>query len=81
MIATTYPVLAPFTGSAQSLSRSLSPFDRIPPESSRDTRRRQSFSPWKSLIHLPTGQLSRSILHRKPQKVIQYPATRSRSVQ
>ncbi len=34
MIGATYPVLASFTGSEQSLSRSLSPVDRVPAESS-----------------------------------------------
>ena len=37
-------VLAPFTGSDQSLSRSLSPVDRVPAESSPATRRLRLFS-------------------------------------
>jgi hypothetical protein len=81
MIGATYPVLAPFAGSTQSLTRSLSGLDRVPPESSPATRRRQSFSPRKPLIHLPTGQFSRRARHRKLQKAIQYPETRSGSVQ
>jgi len=70
MIGATYPVLAPFAGSTQSLSRSLSPLDRLPPESSPATRRRQSFSRCKPLIHPPTGQFSRRVRHSKLQKTI-----------
>jgi len=81
MIGATYPVLAPFAGSTQSLSRSLSALDRVPPESSPATRRRQSLSRRKPLIHLPTGQFSRRVRHSKLQKAIQYPETRSGSVQ
>jgi hypothetical protein len=81
MIGAVYPILAPFTGSAQSLSRSLSPVDRLRAESSPATRRHQLFSLWKPLIHLPTDQFSRRIRHRELQKAIQYPETRSGSVQ
>lgn len=81
MIGATYPVLSPFTGSDQSLSRSLSPLDRVPAESSPTTRQRQLFSRWKPLIHLPTCQFSHRIRHRELQKTIQYPETRSGSVQ
>jgi hypothetical protein len=81
MIGTTYPVLAPLTGSAQSLSRSLSPVDRIPVESSPATRRGQSFSRKKPLLHPSTCQLSLRIRHGKLQKAIQYPETRPGSVQ
>lgn len=81
MIGATYPVLAPFTGSAQSRSRSLSPVDRVAAKNSPATRRRQSFSHWKPLLPLPTGQFSHRIRHRKLQKTIQYPETRSGSVQ
>ena len=81
MIGATYPVLAPFAGSTQSLARSLSPLDRVAAESSPATRRRQSCSHWKPLIHLPTGQISRRVQHSQLQKAIQYPETRSGSVQ
>ena len=73
MIPRTYSVLAPFTGSDQSLSRSLSPVDRLPPESSpRHPSAPVIFDPGSPLIHLPTCQFSRRIPHRKPQKAIQY---------
>ena len=81
MIGATYSVLVRFTGSAQSLSGSLSPVDRVAAESSPAIGRRQSFPCWKPLLHLPTGQLSRRIQHRKFQKTIQYPETRPGSVQ
>jgi hypothetical protein len=74
-------VLAPFTGSDQSLSRSLSPVDRVPAESSPATRRLRLFSRRKPLTHLPTSQFSCRIRHRKLQKTIQYPEARSGSVQ
>jgi hypothetical protein len=81
MIRATYPVLALFHGSVQSLTRPLSPVDRCAVENSAATRRRQSFSRWKALIHPPAGQFSRPIHHRKLQKHIQYPETGSGSVQ
>jgi hypothetical protein len=81
MIGATHSVLAAFTGSAQSLSRSLSLIDRIPAESSPATRRRQLFSRWKPLLHLPTYPFSLRIRHRTLQKTIQYPEACSGSVQ
>jgi len=81
MIGATPSVLAACTGSAQSLSRSLSPVDQVPSESSSATRRRRLFSRWKPLTHLPTCHFPRRIRHREPQKAIQYPEARSGSVQ
>jgi hypothetical protein len=81
MIGATRSVLAACTGSAQSPSRSLSPVDRVPAESSPATRRPQWFSRWKPLLHIPTRSFSRRIRHRKLQKAIQYPEARSGSVQ
>jgi hypothetical protein len=81
MIGRSYSVLGPFTGSDQSLSRSLSPVDPVPNRSSPATRRRHLFSHWKLLLHLPTGQFSGHTRCRKLQKAIQYPETRFRSVQ
>jgi len=81
MIGATRSVLVARTGSDQSLSRSLSPVHRIPAESSSATGRRRSFSRWKPLTHLPHCQFPRRIQHREPQKAIQYPETRSGSVQ
>jgi hypothetical protein len=80
MIGVTRSVLAPFAGSTQSLSRSLSPLDPVPPESSPATGRRQSFSHCKPLIHLPTGQFFRLVPHSKLQKAIQYPGGSTGSV-
>ena len=74
-------VLAPFTGSDQSLSRSLSRVDRVPAESSPATRRLRLFSRRKPLTPLPTCQFSRRIRHHNLQKTIQYPETRPGSVQ
>jgi hypothetical protein len=76
-----HSVLALFTGSDQSLSRSLSPVDRVPAQSSPATGRLRLFSRWKPLIHLPTCQFSPRIRHHNLQKTIQYPETRSGSVQ
>ena len=81
MTGAPHSVLAPFTGSDQSLTRFLSSVDRVTAESSSATRRRQSFSRCKPLTHLPTCQFARRIRHRRPQKTIQYPETRSGSVQ
>ena len=81
MIGATRSVLAARTGSAQSLSRSLSLVDRVPAESSSATPRSQWFSRWKPLLHIPTRSFSRRIRHREPQKTIQYPEARSGSVQ
>jgi hypothetical protein len=61
MIGATYAVLAPFAGSAQSLSQSLSLLDRVPRQSSPATRRRPLLSRWNPLLHLPAGQFSRCI--------------------
>jgi hypothetical protein len=81
MIGATRSILAPCAGSPQSLSRSLSPVDRVPAESSSATRRRRLFSRRKPLTHLPTCQFPRAMRHREPQKAIQYPEARSGSVQ
>jgi hypothetical protein len=81
MIDATYSVLAACTGSTQSLSRSLSPVDRLPGESSHRTRRPRLFSRWKSLIRLPSCPLLPRIRLRDQQNVIQYPEARSGSVQ
>jgi len=81
MIRATYPVLALFTGSVQSLTRSLSPVDWVPAESSSATRRLRLFSLWKPLPQLPTCQFPRCIRHGEPQKAIQYPETCPGSVQ
>lgn len=81
MIGSTLSVLAACTGSAQSLSKSLSPVDRVPAEGSPATRRPRLFSRWKLLTHLPVCPLLRRIRHREPQKAIQYPEALSGSVQ
>jgi hypothetical protein len=81
MIGATRSVFAACTGSAQSLSRSLPPVDRVPAESSSATRRRRLFSRGKPLSHLPTCQFFDRIRHREPQKAIQSPEARSGSVQ
>ena len=81
MIGATRSVFAACTDSTQSLSKSLSPVDRIPAESSSATHRRRLFSHWKPPFHLSTRQFSRCIRHRKQQKAIQYPEARSGSVQ
>jgi hypothetical protein len=81
MIGSTRSVLAACTGSAQSLSRSLSPVDRVPAESSPVAPRSRLFSRWKLLTHIPAYPLPRRIRYREPQKAIQYSETRSGSVQ
>jgi hypothetical protein len=81
MIRATCPVLDPFTGSVQSLARSLSPVHRIAIERSPAIGRHQSFSCSKPLLHLPTSPFSSPFQHRAPQKAIQYPETRPGSVQ
>jgi hypothetical protein len=81
MIRATYPVLDPFTGSHQSLARSLSPVDCVPAEGSTAIGRRQLFSRWKPLLHLPTCPFSSRIHHPTLQKAIQYPETCPGSVQ
>jgi hypothetical protein len=81
MIRATYSVLALFTGSHQSLSRSLPPVDRFAVESSPAIRRYPLFSHRKPPLRPLACQFSRRIHHRKLQKHIQYPKTRSGSVQ
>jgi hypothetical protein len=81
MIGATYPVLAPFADSAQSLGKSLSLLHRVRPKSPLAPRPRPLFSRYKPLLHLPAGQFSRRIRLGKLQKAIQYPETRSGSVQ
>jgi hypothetical protein len=81
MIAATRSVLAACTGSHLSLSRSLSPVDRVPAESPSATRRLRLFSLWKPLPQLPTRQFSLRIGLAKLQTAIQYPETRPGSVQ
>jgi hypothetical protein len=78
MIGAPRSVLAARTSSAQSLSKSLSPVDRVPAEGSPATRRPRLFSRWKLLAHLPACPLLRSIRHRE---AIQYPEAPSGSVQ
>jgi hypothetical protein len=73
MIAAPLFVLATYTGSARSLSRSLSPVDRVTAESSPATHRLRLFSRWKSLTHLATSPFSHPIRRHKLQKTIQYP--------
>ncbi len=81
MIRATYPVLALFTGSVQSLTRSLPPVDWVPAEGSPPIGRRQLFSRGKPLPHLPTCPFSSRIRHPTLQKAIQYPETCPGSVQ
>src|ERR1700680_982139 len=81
MIRATSPVLALFTGSVQSLTRSLSPVDWVPAEGSPPIGRRQLFSRGKPLPHLPTCPFSSRIHHPTLQKAIQYPETCPGSVQ
>src|ERR1700674_1482958 len=81
MIRATYPVLALFTGSVQSLTRSLSPVDWVPAEGSPPIGRRQLFSRGKPLPHLPTCPFSSRIHHPTLQKAIQFPETCPGSVQ
>ena len=81
MSAATYPVLAAFTGSAQSLTRFLSSVDRVTAESSSAARRRQSSSLRKPISHLPRCPFSGRLRYRKLQKAIQYPEARSGSIQ
>ena len=81
MIAAPLFVLAPFTGSAQSLSRSLSSVNHVPAERSPATPRLRLFSRWKPLTHLANCPFSHPIRRRKLQKTIQYPEARSGSVQ
>jgi hypothetical protein len=65
MIGAMSPVLALFTGSAQGLSRSLSPVDRVAIERSLAIPRRQSFSYWKPRLHPPASPFSRRARLRK----------------
>ena len=81
MMPAPYPVFAAGASSNQSLSRSLSPRDRLSANSSAATRPRQSLSHCKPLPHLPTGQFSHRIRPSKLQKTIQCPETRSGFVQ
>ena len=81
MIPTPHSVLAPFTGSAQSLSRSLSSIDRLHSQSFHATSPLPHLRSRKVLPHLPTCQFLHPIPHRMLQKAIQYPETRSGSVQ
>jgi hypothetical protein len=64
----TYPVLDPFTGSVQNLTRSLSPLDHVPAEGSPAIGRPQSFSRSTPLLHLTTGPSSSRIHPRTLQK-------------
>jgi hypothetical protein len=75
------PFLAPFTGSTQSLSRSLSPLHRVPEETSPATPPRQLSSRSKAPTHPPTRSFSPRSRHRNLQNTIQYPGVRSGSVQ
>ena len=81
MTGATYSVLAPFTGSAQSLRRSLSPVDPLRSENSPRAPRHQLFPRSKPFTHLPTREFLCYIPSRQHQKAIQYPGTRSGFVQ
>jgi hypothetical protein len=80
MIGAPCPLLARFAGSTQSLGRSLSQIHPISARCSPCTRRGLLVSPYP-LLHLPTDQFSPRFWHRKLQKPIQYPRTRSGFVQ
>jgi hypothetical protein len=81
MIGATYSVLARFAGSAQSLTRSLSPFHRIAIATSPAARRCPLFSRRKPPLHPTACQFFQRSHRRKLRKHIQYPGTRSGSVQ
>ena len=80
MIGATYPVLAS-AGSGWNLTRSLSPVDRVPAESSPASAQRQRFPLGKPATHLPSHHFRCSASRAQRQKPIQYPATGSGSVQ
>jgi hypothetical protein len=80
MIGATYPVLAS-SGSDRNLSRALSTVVLVLAESPSATPRRQCFPLWKPVTHLPSRYFTCSIPRDQPQKPIQYPETRRRSVQ
>lgn len=65
----------------RSLSKTLSTLDRLHSQSSHSTPRLSQLRSWKSLPHLPACQFFPRIPHRKLLKAIQYPGTRSGSVQ
>jgi hypothetical protein len=77
----TFPVLAAFIDSDQSLTRSPSPIVPLAAESSPATPRRQLFSPGNRFSLFQRGSFFRRTRHPKLQKPIQYPETRSGSVQ
>ena len=81
MIGSTRFILVASTGSAQSLSSSLSPVDRVPAERSPLPLGPGRLSRWKLPTRIPACPLPRRIRHREPQKAIQYPEARSGSVQ
>jgi len=81
MIRATYSVLDPFIDSDQSLTGSPCPIDRVAAQSSPATCRRQSFSRGNHFSLFQRVPFSHRTRHSKPQKPIQYPATRPGSVQ
>ena len=81
MIGAARPVLAPAAGSTESRSRSLSALHPVPPKSSPGVGLCQPISRGNPLIRLPIGPFPLRIRHRKAQKAIQYPRTRSGFVQ
>jgi hypothetical protein len=81
MSVATFSVLGAFIDSDQSLTRSPSPIAPLAAESSPAARRRQSFSSRSRFSTFQRGPFSPRLRHSKPQKPIQYPATRPGSVQ
>jgi hypothetical protein len=81
MSVATFSVLAAFIDSDQSLTTSPSPIAPPVGDSSPATRRRQLFSRENRFSLFQRGLLVHRIRHPKPQKPIQYPATRPGSVQ
>ncbi len=81
MIPPSRSVLGVCTRSDWNLSRTLSTVDRLYSQSSHATLRLRHLRSWKLLPHLSTCQFLPPIPHRKLQKAIQYPETRSGSVQ
>jgi hypothetical protein len=80
MIGATYPVLAS-AGSDRNLSKALSSVVPGFAESPSATPRHQRFPLWMLVTHLPSRHFPCSTPRDQPQKPIQYPETRSGSVQ
>ena len=81
MIPTSCSVIGVRTRSDGSLSRTLSTVDRLRSQSSHASPRLPHHRSWKFLPHLLTCRFLARIPHRKLQKPIHYPETRSGSVQ